>query len=149
MLRDIQRPSLRSALLLLIIAAQLLIPLLHGHFGTPNQSGLHVHATPSRVADSHFHLFTEHNSFSDGNAHQAQAEPFEVDVQNALQPLDLLPVPLLAVIGLVLLTLGLRASRMRCIAARPAPCPDPECRPSRWQGRVIRPSPAQAPPQFS
>ena len=145
----IQRPSLRSALLLLIMAAQLLIPLLHGHFGTPNQSGLHVHTTPSRIADSHFHLFTGHDSLSDHDVHQAQSEPFEVDVQNALQPLDLLPVPLLAVIGLTLLTWGLRASLMRCTAARPTPPPEPAHRLSRWQGRVIRPSPAQAPPQFS
>lgn len=150
MSRAIQILSLRSALLLLLImAAQLLIPLLHGHFGTPNQSGLHVHATPSRIADSHFHLFTGQDSVSDHEVHQAQSEPFEVDVQNALQPLDLLPVPLLAVIGLTLLTWGLRASLMRCTAARPTSPPEPAHRLSRWQGRVIRPSPAQAPPQFS
>ncbi len=29
---------MRSALLLLIMVAQLLIPLLHSHFGTPNQA---------------------------------------------------------------------------------------------------------------
>lgn len=149
MSRAIQRLSLRSALLLVIMAAQLLIPLLHGHFGTPNQSGLHVHTTPSRIADSHFHLFTGYDSHSDHDVLQAQSEPFEVDVQNALQPLDLLPVPLLAVIGLILLTWGLRASLMRCTAARPTPPPEPAHRLSRWQGRVIRPSPAQAPPQFS
>ena len=145
----IQRPSLRSALLLLIMAAQLLIPLLHGHFGTPNQSGLHVHTTPSRIADSHLHLFTGHDSLSNHDVDQAQSEPFEVDVQNALQPLDLLPVPLLAVIGLALLTRGLRAARMRCIAARLLPRPEPSHMLSHWCGRVIRPSPAQAPPQFS
>lgn len=149
MSRAIQRLSLRSALLLLIMAAQLLIPLLHGHFGTPNQSGLHVHTTPSRIADSHFHLFTGHDSRSDHPAPQAQAEPFEVDVQNALQPLDLLAAPLLAIIGLALLTWGLRASRMRCIAARPVPRPKPVHRLWPWRGRIIRPSPAQAPPQFS
>ena len=149
MSRAIQRLSLRSALLLLVIAAQLLIPLLHGHFGTPNQSGLHVHTPPSRIADSHFHLFTEHDSLSEHDNNQLQAEPFEVDVQNALQPLYLLPVPLLAIIGLALLTWGLRASRIRCTAARPVPRPEPAHRLSRWQGRVIRPSPAQAPPQFS
>ncbi|MDR3066577.1 MAG: hypothetical protein LBV05_13890 [Comamonas sp.] len=149
MSRAIQRLSLRSALLLLIMAAQLLIPLLHGHFGTPNQSGLHVHTTPSRMADSHFHLFSKHDALGEQLDDQALAEPFEVDVQNALQPLDLLPAPLLAVMGLALLTLGLRASLMRCIAARPVPRPRPAHRLSHWQGRIIRPSPAQAPPSFS
>ncbi|WP_043008193.1 hypothetical protein [Comamonas testosteroni] len=148
MSRATQRLSLRSALLLLIMAAQLLIPLLHGHFGTPNQSGLHVHTTPSRIADSHFHLFREHDALGEQFADQIQAEPFEVDVQNALQPLDL-PAPLLAVIGLTLLTLGLRASLMRCIAARPVPRLKPPHRLSHWQGRLIRPSPAQAPPSLS
>ena len=66
-----------------------------------------------------------------------------------MQPLDLLPAPLLAVMWLALLTLGLRASLMRCIAARPVPRPRPAHRLSHWQGRIIRPSPAQAPPSFS
>lgn len=149
MSRAIQRLSLRSAVLLLIMVAQLLIPLLHGHFGTPNQAGLHVHTTPSRMADSHFHLFAAHDSGDDLHEHLAQAEPFEVDVQDALQPLDLLPLPLLAVIGLALLTLGLRAARMRCIAPRPAPRPEAARRLPLWRGRVIRPSPAQAPPLAS
>ena len=100
---------MRSALLLLIMVAQLLIPLLHSHFGTPNQAGLHIHAAPSRVADSHFHLFVAHGSFTDVD--EDHVEPFEVDVQDAIQPLDLLPMPLLAVVGLVLLTLEIgRAS---------------------------------------
>ncbi|MBV8250623.1 MAG: hypothetical protein JO200_19515 [Comamonas sp.] len=151
MSRAIQRLSLRSAVLLLIMVAQLLIPLLHGHFGTPNQAGLHVHATPSRMADSHFHLFTPHDSHElhEHPASSAEAEPFEVDVQDALQPLDLLPMPLLAVIGLALLTLGLRAARMRCVAPRPTPRPEPARRLPLWRGRVIRPSPAQAPPLAS
>ncbi|MEX8193714.1 hypothetical protein AB6724_12790 [Comamonas guangdongensis] len=101
------------------------------------------------MADSHFHLFTGHDSSSDLHEHRAQAEPFEVDVQDALQPLDLLPMPLLAVIGLALLTLGLRAARMRCVAPRPSPRPEPACRVPLWRGRVIRPSPAQAPPLAS
>lgn len=136
-------------MLLLIMVAQLLIPLLHGHFGTPNQAGLHVHAMPSRMADSHFHLFAGHGTADDLHSHLAQAEPFEVDVQDALQPLDLLPMPLLAVMGLALLTLGLRAARMRCVAPRPMPGPEPACQIPRWRGRVIRPSPAQAPPLLS
>ena len=65
------------------------------------------------------------------------------------QPLDQLPQPLLAVVGLALLTLGLRAARMRCVALRPTPRREPERLSPRWRGRVIRPSPAQAPPQFS
>lgn len=72
---------MRSALLLLIMVAQLLIPLLHSHFGTPNQAGLHIHAAPSRVADSHFHLFVAHGSFTDVD--EDHVEPFEVDVQDA------------------------------------------------------------------
>lgn len=138
---------MRSALLLLIMVAQLLIPLLHSHFGTPNQAGLHIHAAPSRVADSHFHLFVAHGSFTDVD--EGHVEPFEVDVQDAIQPLDLLPMPLLAVVGLVLLTLGLRAARMRCIAPRPALPLQPMRLSPRWRGRVIRPSPAQAPPLAS
>ncbi|WP_428144894.1 hypothetical protein [Delftia acidovorans] len=138
---------MRSALLLLIMVAQLLIPLLHSHFGTPNQAGLHIHAAPSRVADSHFHLFVAHGSFTDVD--EDHVEPFEVDVQDAIQPLDLVPMPLLAVVGLVLLTLGLRAARMRCIAPRPALPLQPTRLSPRWRGRVIRPSPAQAPPLAS
>ena len=147
MLHAIRRLSPKSALLLLIMVAQLLIPLLHSHFGTPNQAGLHIHAAPSRVADSHFHLFVAHGSFIDMD--EQPVEPFEVDVQDALQPLDLLPMPLLAVIGLALLTLGLRAARMRSIAPRPAPIAPPLRLSARWRGRVIRPSPAQAPPLAS
>lgn len=153
MSRAIQRLPLRSAvLLLLIMVAQLLIPLLHGHFGTPNQAGLHIHAAPSRVADSHFHLFIAHGTFEAAGEHHAPpggTEPFEVDVQDALQPLDLMPMPLLAIIGLLLLTWGLRAARLRCIELRPSPPPAPERLSLRWIGRVIRPSPAQAPPLFS
>jgi hypothetical protein len=151
MSRASQRLSLRSALLLLIMVAQLLIPLLHGHFGTPNQDGLHVHTTPSRMADSHFQQHATTAALQEQQADQAvpaAAEPFEVDVQDALQPLNL-PAPLLAVIGLVLLTIGLRAARMRCTAPRPTPRPEPARRVSLWRGRVIRPSPAQAPPLFS
>ncbi|CAB5717224.1 Uncharacterised protein [Delftia tsuruhatensis] len=146
MLHAIRRLSLKSALLLMMVA-QLLIPLLHSHFGTPNQAGLHIHAAPSRVADSHFHLFMAHGSV--GDMDEQPVEPFEVDVQDALQPLDLLPMPLLAVIGLALLTLGLRAARMRSIAPRPAPIAPPLRLSARWRGRVIRPSPAQAPPLAS
>ena len=152
MSRANQRPSLRSVMLLLIMVAQLLIPLLHGHFGTPNQAGLHVHTTPSRLADSHFHQLVTHDASRDLHEHASlsgEAEPFEIDVQDGIQPLDLIPTPMLAIIGLVLLTLGLRAARMRCVAPRPAPRPDPARRISLWRGRVIRPSPAQAPPLAS
>jgi hypothetical protein len=147
MLHAIRSLSLKSALLLLIMLGQLLIPLLHSHFGTPNQAGLHIHAAPSRVADSHFHLFVAHGSFVDMD--EQHVEPFEVDVQDALQPLDLLALPALAVIGLALLTLGLRAARMRSIAPRPAPLAEPVRLSPRWRGRVIRPCPAQAPPTIS
>lgn len=152
MSRANQRPSLRSVMLLLIMVAQLLTPLLHGHFGTPNQAGLHVHTTPSRLADSHFHQLVAHDASRDLHEHASlsgEAEPFEIDVQDGIQPLDLIPTPMLAIIGLVLLTLGLRAARMRCVAPRPAPRPDPARRISLWRGRVIRPSPAQAPPLAS
>ncbi|MBS0293604.1 MAG: hypothetical protein JSS01_13935 [Proteobacteria bacterium] len=146
-----QGAFLRSALLLLIMVAQLLIPLLHGHFGTPNQAGLHVHAAPSRMVEAAWHSAAAPALSADLHEHQALAgdEPFEVDVQSALQPLDQLPQPLLAVVGLALLTLGLRAARMRCVALRPTPRREPERLSPRWRGRVIRPSPAQAPPQFS
>ncbi|WP_370678680.1 hypothetical protein [Comamonas sp. GB3 AK4-5] len=152
MSRATLRLSRRSALLLLIMVAQLLIPLLHGHFGTPNQDGLHVHQTPSRMADSHFQPQAVQAAAQDLlglQALPAETEPFEVDVQDALQPLSLLPMPLLAVIGLTLLTVGLRAAHMRCITPRPTPRPEPARRVSLWRGRVIRPSPAQAPPLFS
>ena len=152
MSRVIQGVSLRSAVLLLIMVAQLLIPLLHGHFGTPNQAGLHVHATSSRLADSHFYLLAAHVSFDGMGEHDAlpgDAEPFEVDVQHSLQSLDLLPLPLQAIIGLALLTLGLRAARMRCIAPRPSRRWVPERLSPRWRGCVIRPSPARAPPLLS
>ena len=139
-------------MLLLIMVAQLLTPFLHGHFGTPNQAGLHVHTMPSRMADSHFHQISAHEASRESQSRASmpgEAEPFEVDVQDGLQPMDLMPMPMLAIVGLVLLTLGLRASRMRCVAPRPAPRPDSARRISLWRGRVIRPSPAQAPPLAS
>lgn len=137
-------------MLLLIMAAQLLIPLLHSHFGSPNQAGLHVHALPSRAALSEVRVQTPASAAVDTHGHPAAlkiGEPFEVDVQDALQPLDQLPLPLLAAAGLALLTLGLQAARMRCIASRPSPRAAPE-RPNP-RGRVVRPSPARAPPLFS
>lgn len=151
MSRATQGAYLRSAVLLLIMVAQLLIPLLHGHFGTPNQAGLHVHAAPSRMVEAALHSAAAPALPDDLHAHQALAddEPFEVDVQSALQPLDQLPLPLLAAVGLALLTLGLRAARMRCIAPRPVRQNAPEHLCPRWRGRVIRPSPAQAPPLHS
>ncbi len=139
---------MRSAVLLFIMVAQLLIPLLHGHFGTPNQAGLHVHAMPSRGADSHF-LCAARDSLSEQQKDSLQAEPFEVDVQAALQPLDTFPMPLLAVVGLALLTMGLRAARMRCVAPRLMPRLYPPPRIPRWRGRVIKPSPSRAPPLCS
>lgn len=138
-------------MLLLIMVAQLLIPLLHGHFGTPKLAGLHVHAAPSHTVDAPFHAgpaLALPSALHDREALQG-AETFEVDVQSALQPLDLLLMPLLAAVGLALLTLGLRAARMRCTAPRPAPHPEPERLSPCWRGRVIRPFPAQAPPLFS
>lgn len=137
------RLSLRGAALLLIVVAQLLIPLLHGHFGTPNQAGLHVHVTPSKTADSHFHSLA--HTAHDQGLHD-DGEPFEVDVQGALQPLNPLPLPLLAAVGLALLTFGLRAAQMRSIAPRPAPRIAPTPPPVRWRGVAVRPFAAQAPP---
>ena len=135
------RLSLRGAALLLIVVAQLLIPLLHGHFGTPNQAGLHVHVAPSKTADSHFHSLA--HTAHDQGLHD-DGEPFEVDVQGALQPLN--PLPLLAAVGLALLTFGLRAAQMRSIAPRPAPRIAPTPPPVRWRGVAVRPFAAQAPP---
>ncbi|WP_027015493.1 hypothetical protein [Comamonas composti] len=133
---------LRSAVLLLIMVAQLLTPLLHGHFGTPNQAGLHVHPHPSRVADSHLEALRDLHA--DDHPALQHAEPFEVDVQTSLQPL--IDLPLFAAVGLILLSIGLQAAHVRCNAPKPLPRLVPEPLSARWRGRIIKPSPSQAPP---
>ncbi|AVA35250.1 hypothetical protein C3Z06_17635 [Cupriavidus metallidurans] len=136
---------LRGALLLIIVLAQLLTPLLHGHIGTPNQTGLHVHTSPSRSFDSeslsghgdhHRHAFGSHR------------EPFEVDVETAIGPLSFsLLLQAAAVLGASVLTFVLLAALAVYITPRRAWRPaSPR---GRWSSRVGWPPPAQAPPIFS
>lgn len=139
---------LRGALLLIIVLAQLLTPLLHGHIGTPTQTGLHVHTTPSWPVDSHsrFEALLGH-----GHHHHAIAshrEPFEVDVETAIEPLSFsLLLQAAAVLGVSVLTfLLLEALALHAIPLR-LWRPAPRC--SRWSSRVSRPPPSQAPPLYS
>lgn len=145
--------SLRAVLLLLIVLLQLLSPLLHGHFGTPKQTGLHVHTALSGAVDSHFQSlgYSYHRTSSHEGGGLARElvltskEPFEVDVESAISPTDL--AAFLAVAagpGLSALTFLLLAA-LACSAIsspvfRPAPIR------ARWHDRFNRPPPAQAPP---
>jgi len=139
---------LRGALLLIIVLAQLLTPLLHGHIGTPTQTGLHVHTTPSRTVDSHsrFELLPGH-----GHHHHAFAghrEPFEIDVETGIGPLSFsMLLQAAAVLGASVLTfLLLEALAVHSMPRQPWR-PAPRC--ARWSSRVSRLPPAQAPPLYS
>jgi len=137
-------PSLSlRVVLLLIVLAQLLIPLLHGHFGTPKQTGLHVHSALSGTVDSH-------SGSAAARHHEAltSAEPFAVGVEPAIEPLALSPLLLAAAaVGVPALTLMLLAALACCAAPRRA-CRRPSP-PTRWRDRINRPPPSQAPPLFA
>jgi hypothetical protein len=145
--------SLRAMLLLTIVLMQLLSPLLHGHLGTPKQSGLHVHTALPAAVDSHFQSV----SF----AHRPPAiaevaprlhdwaltsqEPFEVDVEPAIGPADLAAfLWAAAAAGVSALTFLLLAALAGAAVLRPAYQPAPVR--ARWRDRINRPPPAQAPP---
>ncbi|WER48917.1 hypothetical protein CupriaWKF_29630 [Cupriavidus sp. WKF15] len=156
MSRAIPGASLRGAALVLFVLTQLLTPLLHGHFGTPKQTGLHVHAGLPAETDSHFRTaaFSTGTAASAGledHAHadssQASADAFEVDVESGIGPLALAALLQPGVLpALSILTLGLLAAlasgSTRRSAFPPAPVP-------RWRYCFSHPPPAQAPPQFS
>ncbi|MBU69954.1 MAG: hypothetical protein CL858_31790 [Cupriavidus sp.] len=157
MLRATPSASLR-VVLLIIVLAQLLIPLLHGHFGTPKQTGLHVHSAFSGMVDSHFgygEFFNqEASSLGQQIAHDhgtglKSAEPFAVGVEPAIEPLNLSSLILAAAaVGLSALTFMLLASMACCTAAaRRVYCLPPP--PPRWRDRINGPPPSQAPPLFS
>ena len=145
--------SLRAMLLLTIVLMQLLSPLLHGHLGTPKQSGLHVHTALPAAVDSHFApiSFThrpsaETSATTDlhGLALTSQ-EPFEVDVEPAMGPADLAAfLWAAAAAGVSALTFLLLAALARAAALRPAYRPTPVR--ARWRDRINRPPPSQAPP---
>jgi len=148
---------LRGALLLIIVLAQLLTPLLHGHIGTPTQTGLHVHTTPSRTVDSHlrFAAWQDHGMKSDGlhaGAHHhgfaGHREPFEIDVETGIGPLSFsMLLQAAAVLGASVLTfLLLEALAIHAMPRQPWR-PAPRC--ARWSSRVSRLPPAQAPPLYS
>ncbi|KWR88346.1 hypothetical protein RM96_20215 [Cupriavidus sp. IDO] len=147
--------SLRAIMLLVIVLTQLLSPLLHGHLGTPKQTGLHVHTALSGTVDSHFQSL-------DSSRHQASSlevdaadhdlaltskEPFEVDVELAIGPLELAAFLLAAGPAVSALTFILLAALACSTRSRPAFRPAPIR--ARWRDRINRPPPAQAPPLFS
>jgi hypothetical protein len=139
---------LRGALLLIIVLAQLLTPLLHGHIGTPTQTGLHVHTTPSRSVDSHsrFELLPGHEHHH--HAFASHREPFEVDVETGIGPASFTLLLLAAaVLGASVLTFLLREALAVHAMPRPRWRAVPRC--GRWSSRVSRPPPAQAPPLYS
>ena len=143
-------------MLLIIVLMQLLSPLLHGHLGTPKQAGLHVHTALSVAADSHF----QSPSFAYGPLSAAPVavgghelvltspEPFEVDVESAIGPVDLTALLCVAsAAGVSALTFFLLAALACASVSRPAyrPAPVRAC----WRDRINRPPPAQAPPLLS
>lgn len=147
--------SLRAAMLLLIMVMQLLSPLLHGHLGTPRQTGLHVHTALSGAVDSHFSTleYSHHQTLAlnrdavDHDLSLTCKEPFEVDVEPAISPLELAAFLLAASgPGVSALTFILLAALACCARSRPAFQPAPIR--ARWRDRINRPSPAQAPPRF-
>ncbi|KAF7962747.1 hypothetical protein AWV80_18075 [Cupriavidus sp. UYMU48A] len=142
--------------LVLFVLTQLLTPLLHGHFGTPIQTGLHMHAGLPAETDSHFHAAASSTgtTATDGiedHAHTdsslANGDSFEVDVAFGIGPLVLAALVQPGVLpGLSILTLVLLAALARGFTQRspfrPVPAP-------RWRCCFSQPPPAQAPPQFS
>ncbi|WP_316654723.1 hypothetical protein [Ralstonia condita] len=154
--RAIPSYSLRAMLLLVIVLTQLLSPLLHGHLGTPKQTGLHVHPALSGAVDSHsLALRSPHDaSLSPGaettGRHVAMLnkEPLEVDVDPALRPLDLAAFLFAAAApGVSALTFLLLAALACAALWRPAYRPVPAL--ARWRDRINRPQPAQGPPLLS
>ncbi|TPQ33483.1 hypothetical protein C2U69_24610 [Cupriavidus pinatubonensis] len=149
MSRAIPRASLRGAVLVLFILTQLLTPLLHGHFGTPIQTGLHVHAGLPAETDSHFPAAASQmrDDAARADSSLASGDSLEVDVESGVGRLVLGALIQPAVLpGLSILTLVLLAALASDVSRRVpfyrAPAP-------RWRYRFSRPPPAQAPPQFS
>ncbi len=148
--------SLRGVVLVLFVLTQLLTPLLHGHFGTPIQTGLHVHAGLPGETDSHFWVaaLSMDTTVPEGlqkadhvDSPLASGDSFEVDVESGLGPLVLAALIQPGVLpGLSILTFVLLAALARGFTRRspfhPAPAP-------RWRTCFSHPPPAQAPPQFS
>ncbi|SDD84827.1 hypothetical protein SAMN05216345_11836 [Cupriavidus sp. YR651] len=143
-------------MLLIIVLAQLLIPLLHGHFGTPKQTGLHVHTALSGVVNSHSDFgFVDHESLSHGHQDAGHhgvgltsSEPFAVGVEPAIEPLNLSSLLLaVAAVGVSALTLMLLAAMACCASASRRAYRLPP-RPIQWRDRINRPPPSQAPPLF-
>ncbi|WP_349676321.1 hypothetical protein [Ralstonia sp. UBA689] len=140
-------------MLLIIVLTQLLSPLLHGHLGTPKQTGLHVHASLSGAVDSHFQSLESSHARASSQAVHAidhdwvltSKEPFEVDVEPAIGPKDLSTFlwaavgPGVSALTFLLLT-ALACAAISRRAFRPAPVR------ARWRDRINRPPPAQAPP---
>jgi len=133
-------------MLLLLFTMQLLTPLLHGHFGTPKLTGLHVHLLQQSAIYSYSHSAEAGDvaaaAQSGGTDAVAVAlEPREVDVQTAIGPLllalDVRPVERL--VGLIFAFVVL-ASAMPMPRWRPRPI-----RLRVRRGEARRP-PAQAPP---
>ena len=129
-------------MLLIIVLMQLLSPLLHGHLGTPKQAGLHVHTALSVAVDSHF----QSTSFVGGHDWVlTNPEPFEVDVEPAIGPVDLTALLCAAsAAGISALTFFLLAALACASVSRAAYRPAPIR--ARWRDRINRPPPAQAPP---
>jgi len=142
--------SLRGGMLLIIVSAQLLTPLLHGHIGIPKQTGLHMHVGLSGTADSQFRSHDASNGSLDGlhvAGSQLNAEPVEVDVEPAIGPLALaVPILAVAVLGVSALTFMLLAALARCATPLRAFYSAPVR--ARWRKHISRPPLAQAPPLF-
>lgn len=136
--------------MLIIVLAQMLTPLLHGHIGTPTETGLHLHTAPSRTADSHSHfeISPEFAMHHHPPGFASQDEPFEVDVETAIGPLSFsLLLQAAAVLGASVLTfLLLEALALHAMPLRPWRS-TPRC--TRWFSRISRPPPSQAPPLCS
>lgn len=134
---------LRGAVLVLLVLTQLLTPLLHGHFGTPIQTGLHVHAGLPAETDSHSQFIpSASRAHPDGSASSGDA--FEVDVEAGLGPLGMaMLMPPMLLPGLWILTLLLLAA-LATGTVRRAPRYFPPV--PRRRFCFSHPPPAQAPP---
>ena len=153
MSRAIPSASLRGAVLVLFVLTQLLTPLLHGHFGTPKQTGLHMHAGLTAETDSYFRGAasfggTTASDALENHAHadssMASADSFEVDVESGIVLAGLVQpgvLPALSILTFLLLA-ALASASTRRSPFHPAPAP-------RWRCCFSQPPPAQAPPQFS
>lgn len=146
---------LNGVMLLLLLAMQLVAPLLHAHFGTPKLKGLHVHTALPTAVNSY--LPSDHvNASAQVDARDAShithapnangSEPLEVDIEDGIAPatFSMYAHPMAALVCLIAFVV-LLAPRLAPTRARRY---RRERTPPRWHGGST-PPPAHAPPSLS